>query len=98
MNIVIFDGICNLCTSSIKLLLKFDRNKKLHFVSQQSKSGKIIMDENNILDDNKSIIFFSGQKIDIKYLAKESNVIFSILIIVIVFYSKNCKLFSQRFQ
>jgi predicted DCC family thiol-disulfide oxidoreductase YuxK len=63
MNIVIFDGICNLCTSSIKLLLKFDRDKKLHFVSQQSKSGKIIMDENDILDDNKSIIFFNGQKV-----------------------------------
>jgi len=34
--IVFFDGICNLCTSSVQFLLKYNRKQNLKFVALQS--------------------------------------------------------------
>ena len=57
MNIVLFDGVCNLCNSTVLFLIKYDKNNHLHFAAQQSISGKNLMEEFNILGDKKSVIF-----------------------------------------
>lgn len=57
MNIVLFDGICNLCNSSVSFLIKFDTQNNLHFSAQQTNAGKQLLNKYQIKDDCKSIIF-----------------------------------------
>ena len=57
MNIVLFDGVCNLCNSTILFLIKHDANHNLHFAATQTESGKKLMRHYNILDEEKSVFF-----------------------------------------
>jgi predicted DCC family thiol-disulfide oxidoreductase YuxK len=41
--IVLFDGVCNLCESSVQLIIKHDKNEAFMFASQQSETGKDIL-------------------------------------------------------
>lgn len=43
MNIILFDGICNLCESSVRFIIKHDKKAYFHFVSQQSSRGKALL-------------------------------------------------------
>jgi predicted DCC family thiol-disulfide oxidoreductase YuxK len=42
-NIVLFDGICNLCTGSVLFILKHDREAVFRFASLQSTAGREIL-------------------------------------------------------
>jgi len=52
--IILFDGVCNLCNSSINYVIDHDKNDVFRFVSLQSDLGKTIQDylgiENTSLD------------------------------------------------
>ncbi len=63
MNIVLFDGICNLCNSTVSFLIKYDTNNNLHFAAQQTETGKKIMMQYDIKDDNKSVILIKHDKV-----------------------------------
>ena len=63
MNIVLFDGICNLCNSSVSLLIKYDTENNLHFAAQQTDSGKRLMKQYGIEGENQSVILISGDKV-----------------------------------
>nr|WP_162128663.1 DCC1-like thiol-disulfide oxidoreductase family protein [Flavobacterium phycosphaerae] len=41
--IILFDGVCNLCDSSVQFLIKHDKNDSFRFVSLQSDLGKKII-------------------------------------------------------
>jgi predicted DCC family thiol-disulfide oxidoreductase YuxK len=41
--IVLFDGVCNLCESSVQMIIKHDKNEVFMFASQQSETGKDIL-------------------------------------------------------
>lgn len=41
--ILVFDGVCNLCTTSIQKIIKIDKNNKFRFASLQSDAGKEIL-------------------------------------------------------
>lgn len=41
--IILFDGVCNLCESSIHFVIKHDKNDQFRFVSLQSELGKKII-------------------------------------------------------
>jgi len=56
MNIILFDGVCNLCGNSVSLLIKYDKNNIFRFAAMQTKAGENIMQEYPILNDRKSII------------------------------------------
>lgn len=51
--IILFDGVCNLCDSSVQLIIKHDDKDVFRFVSLQSELGKEII--NYIGIDTKSI-------------------------------------------
>jgi len=57
--IILFDGVCNLCNSSINYVIDYDKKDVFRFVSLQSDLGKTIQDylgiENTSLD---SIILY----------------------------------------
>ena len=56
MNIILFDGVCNLCSNSVSLLIKYDKNNIFRFAAMQTKAGERIMQEYRVLNDRKSII------------------------------------------
>lgn len=56
MNIILFDGVCNLCGNSVSLLIKYDKNNIFRFAAMQTKAGENIMQEYPIFNDRKSII------------------------------------------
>ena len=56
MNIILFDGVCNLCGNSVSLLIKYDKNNIFRFAAMQTKAGERIMQKYRILNDRKSII------------------------------------------
>ena len=61
--LVLFDGICNLCNSSVQYVIKHDKNNIFMFTALQSMVGQQIIKEYNI-DKTKtdSILLFSGEK------------------------------------
>jgi predicted DCC family thiol-disulfide oxidoreductase YuxK len=38
-NLILFDGVCNLCNASVKFIIKRDRRNKFYFASLQSAAG-----------------------------------------------------------
>lgn len=47
-SIVLFDGVCNLCSRSVQFILKRDRKDRFVFASLQSKKGQEIMRRFNL--------------------------------------------------
>lgn len=41
--LVIFDGLCNFCSHSVRIILKNDKNGSIHFASLQSRQGADIL-------------------------------------------------------
>ncbi len=60
--IVLFDGDCNFCNKTVQYIIKYDREDKICFASQQSKTGIKIMNENNCLDKSLNTIVFIKDK------------------------------------
>lgn len=42
-NIILFDGVCNLCESSVQFIIKHDRQNYFHFASQSSELGQKLL-------------------------------------------------------
>lgn len=59
--LVFFDGVCNLCNSSVNYFIKKDRKNKLKFASLQSDAAK------------KILLHFGVQKIDLKSIIVLNN-------------------------
>ena len=43
--IVLFDGVCNLCSSSVQFIIKNDKKKQFRFASLQSEFGQKVMEQ-----------------------------------------------------
>ena len=62
--VILFDGVCNLCTASVQYVIKHDPNHIFRFASLQSGFGKKILAEfNRPADDLNSFILFNSNKI-----------------------------------
>jgi predicted DCC family thiol-disulfide oxidoreductase YuxK len=48
--IILFDGVCNFCNSTVNFVLKNDRTKKLRFAPLQSVTGEQILKLHGIED------------------------------------------------
>ena len=55
-SIVLFDGVCNLCSGSVQFLLKRDREGRLRFASLQSDAGRRLMAEHGLPVDSLSSV------------------------------------------
>ena len=66
-NIVIFDGVCNFCNSSVNFIIRHDPNVKFLFVTMQSKRTQKLLTQYQI-DSNKtdSIVLIKNGKAFIK--------------------------------
>ena len=62
--IVVFDGVCNLCNSTVKWIIKRDRNDVFRFVSAQQAVEFGILREGVInISEPDSVIILDGDKI-----------------------------------
>lgn len=61
MNIVLFDGICNLCNKTVLFLIKHDKNNNLYFVAQQTTAGERIMNQYFVNHDCRSVILIKDE-------------------------------------
>jgi predicted DCC family thiol-disulfide oxidoreductase YuxK len=61
--LILFDGVCNLCNSSVQFIIKHDKNNVFLFTPLQSDIGKHLIDTYHI-DTNKtdSVLLFSPEK------------------------------------
>lgn len=66
--LILFDGVCNLCNSSVQYVIKQDKNNRFLFAPLQSKIGQDIMNQFNI-DTSKtdSILLYNPEKNTITY-------------------------------
>jgi predicted DCC family thiol-disulfide oxidoreductase YuxK len=54
-NIILFDGVCNLCEASVQFIIKHDSKNYFHFASQSSAIGKELLKKHK-LEEIDSII------------------------------------------
>jgi len=61
--LILFDGVCNLCSTSVQYVIKHDKNNKYVFAALQSDIGKELMVKHHI-DSNKtdSILLYRKRK------------------------------------
>ena len=58
-HLILFDGVCNFCYSSVLYVIKRDKKNKFLFASLQSKTGKTIINKFNIdTTQTDSILLF----------------------------------------
>jgi predicted DCC family thiol-disulfide oxidoreductase YuxK len=63
-NIVLFDGVCNLCNGAVNFLIDRDKNNRLHFASLQSDFGQsVLRDFAMEVDDFDTFIFLHKDKL-----------------------------------
>ena len=63
MNIVLFDGVCNLCNTTVSFLIKHDTHNQLRFAAQQTDAGKNLLLKYKIADNFKSVILIKGDEV-----------------------------------
>jgi predicted DCC family thiol-disulfide oxidoreductase YuxK len=77
-HIVLYDGVCNLCNSSVRLLLKIDRGKVIQFAHLQSDFSKGLLKKYSAnFKKTDSVVLFSNSNLYFK-----SEAIFEIFHII----------------
>ena len=62
--VVLFDGVCNLCSSSVQFIIKHDPKKQFRFASLQSEFGQNVMKKFGLpIDQLNSFILLDNNKI-----------------------------------
>jgi predicted DCC family thiol-disulfide oxidoreductase YuxK len=62
--IILFDGVCNLCNSSVQYVIKHDKKDEFRFVAIQSELGRKIIKHIGISQKNiDSVIFYKPGKV-----------------------------------
>jgi predicted DCC family thiol-disulfide oxidoreductase YuxK len=66
-NIILFDGICNLCNSTVRFIVKRDSKAKFKFASLQSEIGQTILQRFNLpIEEFDSFVYVQGDKYFLK--------------------------------
>jgi predicted DCC family thiol-disulfide oxidoreductase YuxK len=62
--IILFDGICNLCNGSVNFILQREKNPLFKFTSIQSEAGKELLEWCGLPQDySQAVIFIEDGKI-----------------------------------
>ncbi len=65
--VILFDGICNLCNSAVRFVIRHDRKKQFRFASLQGEAGLQLMKQYHVqLPHTDSFILIYNQKVYIK--------------------------------
>ncbi|HMS33164.1 MAG TPA: thiol-disulfide oxidoreductase DCC family protein [Ignavibacteria bacterium] len=70
--IILFDGVCNLCNSSVNFIIDHDKKNMFRFASLQSDSGQTLLKKFGLNNESfDSIILIDNEK----YLTRSSAVL-----------------------
>lgn len=58
MNIILFDGICNLCNTSVSFIIKRDKEALFRFAALQSETGKTLLQKYGIAEEQEATLFY----------------------------------------
>ena len=62
-NTILFDSKCNLCSKTVKRVMKLDKNKLFTFISNNSEFGQNIIKKNNLnFITTETIVLFTTEK------------------------------------
>ncbi|QXE01603.1 thiol-disulfide oxidoreductase DCC family protein [Terribacillus sp. DMT04] len=61
--IILFDGVCNLCNTSVQFIIKHDQRAYFKFASLQSDFGVALAGEHHLPDDVDSILLVEEGKV-----------------------------------
>ena len=65
--IVLFDGVCNLCDASVQFIIKHEKHPELKFASLQSATAQQLIKQFNLNNKNiDSIVYISKNNLYIK--------------------------------
>ncbi|GHN03145.1 hypothetical protein WSM22_46340 [Cytophagales bacterium WSM2-2] len=64
--IVLFDGVCNLCSSSVQFILRHNKKQNLRFASLQSDYGQQQLKNFQMPSELKTILFVKGDKVFVR--------------------------------
>ena len=90
-NILLFDGVCNLCNSIVQFTIKRDPKGKFKFASLQSKSGQALLKKFDLpTDDFASFVLIKGDNYFLKssaglHVLKELGGVWKLFYISIIF-------------
>jgi predicted DCC family thiol-disulfide oxidoreductase YuxK len=89
--IILFDGVCNLCSSSVQFILKRDKKNQFLFGSLQGKAGQGYLKKFNLPEDTfNSFMLVEGDKLYtrssgalrmLKYLGNGWQIFYALIII-----------------
>lgn len=65
-NIILFDGVCNLCNRSVQFIIKRDPKAHFKFASIQSETGQRVVKQYGISNEIDSLIFIENEQVYIK--------------------------------
>ena len=65
-NIVLFDGVCNLCNRSVDFIIRNQKSHKLQFASLQSDVGKSIVNKSGFDEIPDSVMLYVDGKLLIR--------------------------------
>ncbi len=57
-NILIFDGVCNLCNTLVMFIIRHDRFAKIRFTPSQSNNGQLLLERFKVPDISKESVIF----------------------------------------
>ncbi|MDH7462413.1 thiol-disulfide oxidoreductase DCC family protein [Chitinophagaceae bacterium 26-R-25] len=62
--VILFDGVCNLCNSSVQFVIKRDKQNRFQFASLQSEFGQRILSQHSLSSsDFNSFLLFENDKL-----------------------------------
>lgn len=68
--VVLFDGVCNLCNVSVQMLINLDKNDRLKFASLQSDYGQKILGEFDLNQEAfDSFVYYKNGQIHLRSTA-----------------------------
>lgn len=88
-NIVLFDGECNFCDSSVQFIIKRDRKNRFQFASLQGETGRKLVNEHNIPENTDSMLLITNDKAYLKssaalHVAKQLKGFWKLLFVFIL--------------
>ncbi|MDX8045806.1 thiol-disulfide oxidoreductase DCC family protein [Gracilibacillus sp. S3-1-1] len=67
--VILFDGVCNLCSSSVQFIIKRDPTGTFQFASLQSEVAQQLLQERHISTHLDTIILIEGERVYTKSTA-----------------------------
>jgi predicted DCC family thiol-disulfide oxidoreductase YuxK len=68
--IVLFDGVCNFCNSSVRFIVRHDKSGRFHFAPLQSDVGRRLLEERHLPTDSMStMLLIEGSEVSTRSTA-----------------------------